>query len=57
MLKIGPDGALYIADMYRLVIEHPEWIPAPMQKRLDLRAGFGHEAASTASIPKAQSSA
>ena len=39
MLKTGPDGALYIADMYRLVIEHPEWIPAPMQKRLDLRAG------------------
>ena len=27
MLKTGPDGALYVADMYRLVIEHPEWIP------------------------------
>jgi len=39
MLKTGPDGALYIADMYRLVIEHPEWIPAEMQKRMDLRAG------------------
>jgi HEAT repeat protein len=39
MLKTGPDGALYVADMYRLVIEHPEWIPAEMQKRLDLRAG------------------
>jgi putative membrane-bound dehydrogenase-like protein len=39
MLKTGPDGALYIADMYRLVIEHPEWIPISMQKRLDLRAG------------------
>jgi putative membrane-bound dehydrogenase-like protein len=39
MLKTGPDGALYIADMYRLVIEHPEWIPAEMQARLDLRAG------------------
>jgi putative membrane-bound dehydrogenase-like protein len=37
--KTGPDGALYIADMYRLVIEHPEWIPAEQQKRLDLRAG------------------
>jgi putative membrane-bound dehydrogenase-like protein len=37
--KTGPDGALYIADMYRLVIEHPEWIPAEVQKRLDLRAG------------------
>ena len=39
MLKTGPDGALYIADMYRLVIEHPEWIPQGIQQRLDLRAG------------------
>ena len=39
MLKTGPDGALYIADMYRLVLEHPEWIPQEMQARLDLRAG------------------
>ncbi|HEY0552188.1 MAG TPA: PVC-type heme-binding CxxCH protein, partial [Verrucomicrobiae bacterium] len=39
MLKTGPDGALYIADMYRFVIEHPEWIPKEMQARLDLRAG------------------
>ncbi|HEU0008977.1 MAG TPA: PVC-type heme-binding CxxCH protein, partial [Verrucomicrobiae bacterium] len=39
MLKTGPDGALYIADMYRLVIEHPEWIPKWVQARLDLRAG------------------
>ncbi|MBX6314314.1 MAG: VCBS repeat-containing protein, partial [Isosphaeraceae bacterium] len=27
MLRTGPDGALWIADMYRAVIEHPEWIP------------------------------
>jgi putative membrane-bound dehydrogenase-like protein len=39
MIKIGPDGALYIADMYRFVIEHPEWIPADVQKNLNLRAG------------------
>jgi putative membrane-bound dehydrogenase-like protein len=39
MLKTGPDGALYIADMYRLVLEHPEWIPKFIQPRLDLRAG------------------
>jgi putative membrane-bound dehydrogenase-like protein len=39
MLKTGPDGALYIADMYRLVIEHPEWIPEDVKNRLDLRAG------------------
>ena len=24
----GPDGALYIVDMYRFLIEHPRWIPA-----------------------------
>jgi putative membrane-bound dehydrogenase-like protein len=35
----GPDGALYIADMYRQVIEHPQWIPKDWQERLDLRAG------------------
>jgi putative membrane-bound dehydrogenase-like protein len=39
MAKTGPDGALWVADMYRYVIEHPQWIPADWQKRLDLRAG------------------
>ncbi len=38
-LRTGPDGALYIADMYRFVLEHPEWISPEMQARLDLRAG------------------
>src|SRR4029077_9062639 len=38
MLKTGPDGALWIADMYRAVIEHPEWIPDDWERRLDLRA-------------------
>jgi putative membrane-bound dehydrogenase-like protein len=39
MLKTGPDGALYIADMYRLVIEHPEYFPEELKNRPDLRAG------------------
>jgi putative membrane-bound dehydrogenase-like protein len=39
MIQTGPDGAIWIADMYRQVIEHPEWIPKDWQKRLDLRAG------------------
>ncbi len=39
MTKTGPDGALYVADMYRLVIEHPEWIPEDFQKSVNLRAG------------------
>jgi len=38
-LKIGPDGALYVADMYRQYIEHPEWIPDDIKRRADLRAG------------------
>lgn len=38
-VKTGPDGAIYIADMYRLVIEHPEWIPHDAQKVMDVRAG------------------
>jgi putative membrane-bound dehydrogenase-like protein len=39
MLKTGPDGALWVADMDRAVIEHPQWIPDDWEKRLDLRAG------------------
>src|SRR5205807_6498677 len=39
MIQTGPDGALWVADMYRYVIEHPEWIPKDWQQKLDLRAG------------------
>jgi putative membrane-bound dehydrogenase-like protein len=39
MIKTGPDGALYIADMYRLVIEHIEYGFPEMAERIDLRAG------------------
>ena len=35
----GPDGCLWVVDMYRQVIEHPEWIPLSWQAQLDLRAG------------------
>ncbi len=28
MIRTGPDGALWIADMYRYMIEHPDWLPA-----------------------------
>ena len=27
MARTGPDGALWIVDMYRYMIEHPEWLP------------------------------
>ena len=39
MLRTGPDGALWVADMYRAVIEHPEWIPAEYQRKMNLTAG------------------
>ncbi|HWB09938.1 MAG TPA: PVC-type heme-binding CxxCH protein [Pirellulales bacterium] len=39
MIRVGPDGALWVADMYRQVIEHPEWIPKDAQARYDLRSG------------------
>jgi putative membrane-bound dehydrogenase-like protein len=38
-LEVGPDGALYIVDMYRAVIEHPQFMPSELQKRPDLRWG------------------
>ncbi len=39
MIRTGPDGALWVADMYRFVIEHPEWIPPEWQAKLNLQAG------------------
>ncbi len=39
--RTGPEGGLWIADMYRFVIEHPEWIPQEWQKKLEMRAGAG----------------
>lgn len=39
LAREGPDGAIYVVDTYRLVLEHPEWIPLEIAKGLDLRAG------------------
>src|SRR6185503_16326756 len=38
-LATGPDGALYVCDMYRAVIEHPDYIPKDVQKKLEMGAG------------------
>lgn len=27
MTRTGPDGALWVVDMYRYMIEHPDWLP------------------------------
>jgi putative membrane-bound dehydrogenase-like protein len=37
--RTGPDGALWIVDMYRFVIEHPRWISTNRLATLDVRAG------------------
>ncbi|HYT61875.1 MAG TPA: neutral/alkaline non-lysosomal ceramidase N-terminal domain-containing protein [Haliangiales bacterium] len=37
--RTGPDGALWIVDMYRFVVEHPRWITPERLARLDVRAG------------------
>ena len=38
-LTIGPDGALYVVDMYRAVVEHPHWLPEDLSQKLPLNAG------------------
>jgi putative membrane-bound dehydrogenase-like protein len=35
----GPDGCLYVVDMYRETIEHPASIPPVIKKHLDLTSG------------------
>lgn len=38
-LSHGPDDALYMVDMYRAVIEHPEFMPPELKNRPDLTLG------------------
>jgi putative membrane-bound dehydrogenase-like protein len=38
-MTTGPDGALYVLDMHRDAIEHPEWIPDELEADLDIDAG------------------
>jgi len=35
MVRTGPDGALWIVDMYRYMIEHPEWLTPEGRKELE----------------------
>ena len=35
----GPDGALYVCDMYRKTIEHPDYLPEEVRKRTDFESG------------------
>ncbi len=38
-LSVGPDGALYVCDMYRKTIEHPEYLPEATRKITDFESG------------------
>ncbi|MBL9134315.1 MAG: HEAT repeat domain-containing protein [Verrucomicrobiales bacterium] len=40
-LADGPDGALYVADMYRRTIEHPEYLPGEVRQHTDFESGKG----------------
>lgn len=44
MARTGPDGALWVVDMYRYMIEHPQFLPAHGKKELApfYREGNGH---------------
>jgi putative heme-binding domain-containing protein len=35
----GPDGALYVVDFHRKLIEHPEWLPPEMMNKSEIDAG------------------
>ncbi len=36
-LANGPDGALYVVDMYRELVEHPQFVPEPVRGSVDFR--------------------
>jgi len=38
-LTSGPDGALYLCDMYRRFIDHPMFLPDDYSQRFDMRTG------------------
>lgn len=40
-VRTGPDGALWVVDMYRFLIEHPRWVPPQRLAAVDARAGEG----------------
>ena len=38
-IRTGPDGGLWVVDMYRFLVEHPRWIQPGRLARIDARAG------------------
>ena len=41
-LTDGPDGALYVVDMYRKDIDHPAYVPEPSRRLFEFTAGRTH---------------
>jgi putative heme-binding domain-containing protein len=41
-LRSGPDGALYVADFYREMVEHPDYVPRELRAGIDFARGKGH---------------
>jgi putative membrane-bound dehydrogenase-like protein len=39
-LYVGPEGALYLVDYYRQIIEHPEWMSREVNQSKDLYQGI-----------------
>jgi putative membrane-bound dehydrogenase-like protein len=38
----GPDGALYVVDFYRDLVEHPHWVAPELRDKVDWRKGEEH---------------
>jgi putative heme-binding domain-containing protein len=38
-IRTGPDGGLWVVDMYRFLVEHPRWIQPRRLAQIDVRAG------------------
>jgi putative membrane-bound dehydrogenase-like protein len=36
-LATGPDGALYVVDMYRELVEHPDFVPPELRTKVEFR--------------------
>lgn len=42
-IRTGPDGALWVVDMYRYMIEHPQWLPPNGKEELRPHYRAGEE--------------
>ncbi len=41
-LANGPDGAFYVVDFYRKIVEHPHWVAAELIDKINWREGEAH---------------